>query len=100
MPRKKIFCNVDQKLSVAARQFYNLNHGNKMSETAGLLRAWAETEMGYSGTVSAENLSSVCRGSMKNVWGWMISHCLDRERVKTIKGNLILMKKKVEGKLV
>ena len=70
-----------------------------MSETAGLLRAWAETEMGYSGTVSAENLSSVCRGSMKNVWGWMISHCLDRERVKTIKGNLILMKKKVEGKL-
>ena len=71
-----------------------------MSETAGLLRAWAETEMGYRGTVSAENLSSVCCGSMKNVWSWMISHCLDRERVKTIKGNLILMKKKVEGNLV
>ena len=71
-----------------------------MSETAGSLRAWAETEMGYSGTVSAENLSSICRGSMKEVWSWIISHCLDRERVRTIQGNLILMKKKVEGKLI
>ena len=70
-----------------------------MSETARSLRAWAETEMGYRGKVSAENLTSVCRGSMNNVWSWIILHCLDRERVRNIQGNLILMKKKVEGEL-
>ena len=70
----------------------------EMSDTAATLRCWAVRELGYSGTVTPENLSSICLGSMKDVWSWIINHCLDRERAKTIQGNLILMKKKVEGK--
>jgi len=69
-----------------------------MSDTASKLKCWAGRELGYCGPVSAEDLSSICVGSMNTVWGWIISHCLDREKVKTIQGNLLLMKKKVEGR--
>jgi len=69
-----------------------------MADTANRLKSWAEGELGYCGTVSVEDLSKICLGSINNVWSWIVSHCRDRERVKTIHGNLILMKKKVEGR--
>jgi len=69
-----------------------------MADTANSLKCWAERELGYCGTVSDDDLSKICLGSVNNVWSWIVSHCRDRERVKTIHGNLILMKKKVEGR--
>ena len=70
-----------------------------MADTANSLKCWAEGELGYCGTVSVEDLSKICLGTINNVWSWIVSHCRDRERIKTIHGNLILMKKKVEGKV-
>ena len=69
-----------------------------MSEAATNLKRWATEELGHCGTVSVEDLSKICVGSMNNVWSWIVSHCRERERVRKIHGNLILMKKKVEGK--
>ena len=69
-----------------------------MSDTPSSLASWAVREMGYCGPVSPQNLSVICSGSMNNVWRWIVAHCLDRERVKTIRGNLVLMKKRAEGK--
>ena len=69
-----------------------------MSDTPSSLASWAVREMGYCGPVSPQNLSIICSGSMNNVWRWIVAHCLDRERVKTIRGNLVLMKKRAEGK--
>ena len=69
-----------------------------MSDAATNLKRWATEELGHCGTVSVEDLSKICVGSMNNVWSWIVSHCREREKVRKIHGNLILMKKKVEGK--
>ena len=60
------------------------------------LHDWAVNEMKYTGPW-AEDMAMLCTGPMGSVWEWVINHCRSKEKVKMIKGNLALARRRVGG---
>jgi len=60
------------------------------------LHDWAVNEMKYTGPW-AEDMAVLCTGPMGSVWEWVINHCRSKEKVKMMRGNLALARRKVGG---
>jgi len=60
------------------------------------LHDWAVNEMKYTGPW-AEDMAVLCTGPMGSVWEWVINHCRSKEKVKMMRGNLALARRRVGG---